>query len=190
MLLLTDRFIYCVVATPGIDKKTSVLDYAVKSIYDKAEEKLMGVIEDINLVDECFRINSSDLLKNCETIEKDFAALNSEYERNNLLCGSSNLQRNEHFFSPTAKALVADFSDRLGNYLSVFKELLTVVRKHRQIMVRKTNEFIIFFGEDHTSCDIVKIFSVLQEFRRALAFSKESVEWKLQRAAATANDPT
>jgi hypothetical protein len=161
-----------------------VLDYAVKSIYDKAEEKLMGVIEDINLVEECARINTVDLLKHCESIEKDFSALSNEYERNSHLCGSDASQKSEHFFSPTAKLLVADFANRLESYLSVFNGLLALVQKQKRIITKKATELIDFFGEDHSSCNSVKIFSVLHEFRRALAFSKESVEWKLQRAAA------
>ncbi len=41
----------------GTDKKTSVLDYVVKSLYDKDEEYILLVLEDLNLVEETAKLS-------------------------------------------------------------------------------------------------------------------------------------
>lgn len=158
----------------------------MKNLYDKSEERLLGVIEDLSLVDECAKLNSQELLRDFDALNKNFAALQADYDRNMAVSTHSPVKRAAEFTSPTARAMVSQFHDRLGAYLIEFKQKLSEAQRSKLMLSKKANELIDYFGEDRTSCDNTKIFSVLQEFRRALAFSKESVEWKISREAANA----
>lgn len=43
--------------TTGTDKKTSVLDYVIKSLYDHNEESVLSLLEDLSLVEETARLS-------------------------------------------------------------------------------------------------------------------------------------
>jgi hypothetical protein len=83
--------------------------------------------------------------------------------------------------------MVNQSHDRLGTYIHAFRTKLAETERLKTMLTKKANALMDYFGEDRASCDNTKIFAVLLEFRRALAFSKESVEWKLQRAAQVAS---
>lgn len=86
------------------------------------------------------------------------------------------------FNSPTAKKMIDAFSTRLEHYLSTFQGQMNECEKNKTILSRKIDDIIKYFGEDSKSCDTSKIFGTLQEFLRAVAFSKAAVEWKLYRS--------
>lgn len=161
----------------GVDNKTSLLDYVVKSLYDKGEQNVLAVVDDLNLVDKSSKLSDAEVLKEVEGISKNFKFLMEELQRNELNM-SGNVLR-----SPTAKLIVNDFHTALQAYLHTFTSQVEEVAKWSGVMRRKVKEIVEYFGEDAGKCDTVKIFAVLQEFRTALLFSKESVEWKLRRAS-------
>lgn len=164
---------YC---ASGVDKKTSVLDYVVKSLYDKQEESVLTVIEDLNLVEESAKVSGNEVLKEFAGVRSALDGLEEAY--------TANQKKNEvpSFNSPTAKKLIDEFSSKLEVYLSSFQGQMQECERSKLILRRKIDDIIKYFGEDPVSCDTVKIFGTLQEFLRAIAFSKAAVEWKLYRS--------
>jgi hypothetical protein len=67
------------------------------------------------------------------------------------------------------------FIKRLGAHVREFENKVEEVKKCRRLMQRKVTEVVEYFGEDPATCDTVRIFGVLQEFRKALTSSKEAV---------------
>ena len=68
------------------------------------------------------------------------------------------------------------FVHRMDDQLKSFKDLADGVGRLRGIMTRKVTELAEYFGEDEADCDTTSIFTVLQQFRRALKDSKASIE--------------
>lgn len=159
-----------------MDKKTSVLDYVVKSLYDKQEEGVLSVIEDLNLVDETARISGGEVLKEFATVRATLDSLEEAYQYNQ----KKNVE--PCFNSPTAKKMIDEFSTKLETYLSSFQGRMQECDKSKLILKKKIDDVIQYFGEDAASCDTAKIFGTLQEFLRAVAFSKAAVEWRIYRS--------
>lgn len=159
-----------------MDNKTSLLDYVVKSLYDKGEQNILAVVDDLNLVDKSSKLSDTEVLKDVDSIGKNFKFLMDELQRNELNLSANVLK------SPIAKVIVSDFNSALQAYLVNYKNQIDEVAKWSGVMKRKVNEIVEYFGEDAGKCDTVKIFTVLQEFRTALMFSKEATEWKIRRA--------
>ena len=162
-----------------MDKKTSVLDYVVKSLYDKQEESVLVVIEELNLVEESARISGSEVLKEFTIVKSSLSSLEEAY--------TFNQQKSEKpsFNSPTAKKMIDEFSIKLEVYLSSFQGRMLECESAKSILRKKIDDIIKYFGEDAVACDTTKIFGTLQEFLRAVAFSKAAVEWKLYRSQST-----
>jgi hypothetical protein len=94
----------------GIDKKTSVMDYVVKNLYEKNEEELLDVLDDLNLIIQAdssssgtmnsYQINSDnvhsgstnssvphqfasiEIFQEYNALNKNFQSLTKELERN------------------------------------------------------------------------------------------------------------
>jgi hypothetical protein len=161
-----------------VDKKTSVLDYVVKSLYDKQEEAMLSVIEDLNLVEESARTSGSEVIKEFSTLRASLDSLEQAYAFNQQKSAEPG------FSSPTARKMVDQFSVRLETYLSSFQGQMQECERSKTILTRKVSDIVKYFGEDAEACDTAKIFGTLQEFLRAVAFSKAAVEWKLYRSQA------
>lgn len=164
----------------GVDKRTSVLDVVVRSLYDRGEERVLEVIEDLSLVEEGARLSVVDAAREFSALEKQLAFLRAEYQRNMV-----NSDRNV-FSSPTAKTMVSHFGTRLESYLGVFDERTAKLLRWRGVLRKKTSDVLQYFGEDSVggdSIDTIKVFTVLQKFRSALLFCKESAEWKIYRSS-------
>jgi hypothetical protein len=163
----------------GVDKKTSVLDYVVKSLYDKQEESVLQVIDDLSLLEESSKLSCNEVLKEFATLDASLQSLENAY--------AFNQRKTEEpsFNSPTAKQLIDTFSTRLEAYIAQFQGLKAECDRSKLILARKINDVIRYFGEDAAAvggCDTSKIFGVLQEFVRAVSFSKAAVEWKIYRS--------
>jgi hypothetical protein len=163
----------------GVDKKTSVLDYVVKSLYDRQEESVLCVIEDLTLVEETARISGAEVMKEFATVHASLDGLEEAYRYN------ANKTAESTFNSPTAKKMIDEFSLKLESYLSVFQGQMQECDRSKVILKKKIDDIIQYFGEDATSCDTAKIFGTLHEFLRAVAFSKAAVEWRLYRSQST-----
>ena len=163
----------------GVDKKTSVLDYVVKSLYDKQEESVLQVITDLSLVEDSAKLSGNELLKEFSGVRTALDGLEEAY--------TFNQQKNEvpSFNSPTAKQLIDEFSSKLESYLAQFQGQMQECERRKLILKKKIDDVILYFGEDPVTCDTSKIFGVLQEFLRAVSFSKAAVEWKIYRSQST-----
>ncbi len=161
----------------GVDKRTSVLDYVVKSLFDRGEEHLLEVIDDLQLVDEGAKLSAVESLREFDTVEKHMAGLSEEFQRNQKTTDGHVLN------SPTAKLIVSQFHTRLQEYLRKFEGGVHQLRKRREILTRKMADILEYFAEQRgdSNDDSIKIFIVLQKFRNALMMCKECIEWKLQR---------
>ncbi|RYH28724.1 hypothetical protein EON65_11160 [archaeon] len=161
-----------------MDKKTSLMDYVVKTLYDKNEESLLLVIDDLSLLgDNTSPLNSLEVLHDLKQIDKQMEVLNQELLRARSL---SSVQ--EIFSSPTAKAISDKYTVQLQIYIAGFEEQIGMLHKRKVLFLRKIQALMEYFGEDVKQTDSSRIFNALKEFRRTLAFSKESVEWKLYRS--------
>ena len=205
-----------------MDKKTSVLDYVVKSLYDKQEESVLSVLQDLNLVEDCAKLSGAEVLREYSTLRGALDGLQEAYTFNGNKLKNSNINGNgadasttgnssntsggnEVFTSPTAKKMIDSFSARLEAHLSQFQGMMAECERSRLILQRKVDDIIRYFGEDvvagaggggagagnnnanasgnsASGADTSKIFGVLQEFLRAVAFSKAAVEWRLYRS--------
>jgi hypothetical protein len=58
------------VNTKGVDKKTSILDYVVKNIIDKGEERLLSVSRELSVVDDAGRLSCKEIVKEIELIKR------------------------------------------------------------------------------------------------------------------------
>ena len=121
-------------------------------------------------------ITGNEIIKEFASIRAALDSLQQVYEFN------QNKTSDAVFNSPTAKKMIDAFSNRLEHYLSTFQGQMNECEKNKTILSRKIDDIIKYFGEDSKSCDTSKIFGTLQEFLRAVAFSKAAVEWKLYRS--------
>jgi formin 2 len=69
------------VNTKGVDKKTSILDYVVKNIIDKGEERLLSVSKDLAVIDDASRLSSKDIVKEIELIKKNLDGMEDELKK-------------------------------------------------------------------------------------------------------------
>lgn len=166
------------VNTKGVDKKTSILDYVVKNIIDKGEERLLSVSKDLAVIDDASRLSSKEIVKEIELIKKNLDGMEDELKK----CADQ-MVANEHIAdinSPTgrkskAKQMNAEFHAALNSRLDQFRLVYANLIISKDKMLAKVNDVIEYFGEDVTSCDTIKLFSVLIAFRGALQQSRESV---------------
>lgn len=159
-----------------MDKKTSVLDYVVKSLYDKQEESVLAVIDDLSLVEETARLSGTEVMKEFDTVRASLDGLEDAYRFNQKKTDEPG------FASPTAKKMIDEFSTKLESYLGLFQGQIQECERSKIILKKKIDDIIRYFGEDIASCDTTKIFGTLHEFLRAVAFSKAAVEWRLYRS--------
>lgn len=163
----------------GVDKKTSILDYVVKSLMDKGEYRVLDVTNDLEVMETAAKLSDKDLLRNIEgcegnlkTLEKELAEVESKTFDDNSIVDHEALR---------LKA-VEHLSSRIEQCAMALGELT----KLKTVMGRKIKEVIEYFGEDVQTCDTLKVFGVLQQFRRAVAESKIVVE-RRERSAARNN---
>ena len=177
----------------GADKKTSVLDYVVKSLYDRGEERVLIVADDLAIVEECMRTSGKDIARTLTEILDTYAKLKEECERirHKRMNGEANSPLPKRSGGPDdtdnspkdeMTSTSALFVHRMDDQLKSFKDLADEVGRLRGIMTRKVTELAEYFGEDEADCDTTSIFTVLQQFRRALKDSKASIERKQKSA--------
>lgn len=164
---------YVCVLIVGVDKKTSLLDYVVKTLYDKGEESVLEVIDDLAMLsDNTLPFSTLEAFQEFDNLEKLIANLDAEKRRNSP---------DATFSSPTAKAMSDEYVQKLETYVCESKEKMGFLSKRKILLSKKLRGLMEYFGEDPKSHDNTVIFQALKDFRRALAFSKEAVEWKLSR---------
>jgi len=168
------------VNTKGVDKKTSILDYVVKNIIDKGEEKVLLVSKDLAVIDDAQRLSSKEIMKEIELIKKNLDGMEDELKKCNEQMLAMESMGPAEFSSPTgrkskAKQMNSEFHGALSNHLVRFRTVYSTLEKAKEKMLIGVTHVIEYFGEDVNSCDTIKLFSVLQQFRSALHQSKETV---------------
>jgi len=159
----------------GVDKKTSVLDYLVRSLYDKQEVGMLQVVDELSLVDENTKLAVSDVLNEYSGLEQALLQLERDYSMNSSRCNELHMQ------SPTAKSIIDEFNSRLLDHLTAFRHRISECEKVQALLRKKLDEIASYFGEDTSTCDTRKLFGVLSEFKRALLLSKANTEWRISR---------
>jgi hypothetical protein len=168
----------------GADKKTTVLDYVVKSLFDRGEERVLVVAEDLAVLEGVSKVSGAEIGKQLGEVDSAHEMLQKELAivKEALASGSgsgsgspggpSTLQPPPSGGSTSMREL---FISRLEQQVQATSPQVEEVRRCRRLMLRKVTEVVEYFGEDPSKCDTVSIFGVLQEFRRALTQSKEAL---------------
>jgi hypothetical protein len=78
------------------------------------------------------------------------------------------------------------FLQNIFHYITKNQSDVESIKNNKIIFNTKINELIEYFGEDVESNDIMNVFSVLSEFRRAVVVSKDAVIRKIKIAQRTA----
>ena len=192
----------------GIDKKTTILDYVVKNLFDKGEESILTIVKDLHLLDDFSKLSAREALEEVAAVNEKLADLERECNngRNRLNNRPSSRVVGDHHHGnehsemhdfdgsklpppvavnpqSTSKVLASQFSINLENNLIVFRDVAKEVNRSADILNGKLNELIEYFGEEPTVCDTVQIFGALQQFKLAVASSKENVEWRISRTS-------
>ena len=164
-----------------MDKKTSVLDYVVKKILSKGDDKILNVAEDISLADEVARLSGSELTKSLQAHGLTLQSLTNELERvkGNTSTSTSTLSKLNAI--AVTEDITKQYIKSIETFLNESNSRSIEMSRLKTLMIRKTNEVIEYFGEDSSTCDTNKIFNVLMEFRKAIITSKNTAIQKLQR---------
>jgi hypothetical protein len=149
-----------------------VLDYVVKNLIDRGESSTLRVAEDLSYDDETSRISGKDLGREVDQLQGAFSALEDTY-RDSQHASSS---------SPAAQAYSSFFVNRLGRFLEMSRDTMTDVSKQRDLMDKKIQVVVEYFGEDQRTCETTKVFSVLKEFKSAFEASRNSLLGRMERA--------
>ena len=158
----------------GVDKKTSILDYVVKSLIDRGEQSTLRVAEDLLFDDETCRISGKDTIREIDQLEQSIRQIEETY-RNAMSDTSSTQSELIHECTPA-------FCERLGIFLENSQGKLMELSKMRELMNRKIITVIEYFGEDEKTCETTKIFSVLKEFKTAFESSRVALLGRMQRS--------
>ncbi len=164
----------------GADKKTTVLDYVVKSLFDRGEERVLVVAEDLGVLEGVSKISGSEIGRQLGEVETTFESLKSELDDAKAIVAPTSpvpspASGGGGAVESNGESSHEMFIKRLGAHVREFENKVEEVKKCRRLMQRKVTEVVEYFGEDPATCDTGRIFDVLQEFRKALTSSKEAV---------------
>lgn len=156
----------------GVDKKTSVLDYVVKSLLDRGENSTLRVAEDLSFDDETCRISGKDTIREIDQLQISISTLEEQYHQ----------AQNNPSSSEVIQQCTPYFCNRLGNFLEGCRTKMSEIMKTKDLMNRKIITVVEYFGEDEKTCETTKIFSVLREFKVAFEASRMSLIGRLERS--------
>jgi hypothetical protein len=153
------------VNTKGVDKKTTVLDYVVKSTIDRGDSHVLDIADDLEMLSVNCKLSGKDVRAAMDTVTKNFKAMESDIHA---------IKSQTDFGCKEREQLAVGFSGALEEKMTGWMELYTSLNKSQKLRTRKTKELVEYFGEDPTKTDTVDIFSVLQKFLRSVLLSKEA----------------
>lgn len=156
----------------GVDKKTSILDYVVKSLIDRGEQGTLRVADDLTFDDETCRISGKDTSREIDQLQQSLALVEEVYQ--NALNNPSE--------SEEVRECTPSFCARLNTFLQYSREKFTEINKMKELMNRKIITVIEYFGEDEKTCETTKIFSVLKEFKTAFESSRVTLLGRMERS--------
>jgi len=153
------------VHTRGVDKKTSVLDYVIKSLLERGEDRLLSLAETLEVSEETTRLSGRDASREIDHLLKDFHSLEEEFKK---------ASRNE-IEAAAVVDCTKEFTEKLSDFLDYAGETIKTVNKTHELMKRKIVSVVKYFGEDVDTCETTKIFSVIRQFIVAFESSRKTL---------------
>lgn len=150
----------------GVDKKTSVLDYVVKSIIAKGTTAILDVTDDVSSAGEASRLSGRDMMHEVEAIISHLKYMEEERK------SADEIRSGIVTINEVVYRLSERFITVIDEKIYGFQQQLHDLKKYRDIMAKKMKEAIEYFAEDASTCDTSKIFSVLEQFISAIKSSK------------------
>jgi hypothetical protein len=155
------------VHTKGVDRKTTILDYVVKSTIDRGDEKLLDILDDLTILEQSVKLSGKDTMVEASNVNRNFEDMKSSLTETEEHIASSG-------YDPTLLPLSEHYVKNLRSELDTFEVIWEDSIRASEIMKRKVIEVVEYFGEDPTTTDTIDVFQVLQQFYRAIASAKEA----------------
>ena len=162
-------------------------------MYDKGvteQNVILDVIDDLGQVDAAARLGSKKELNNdIELLLRNFADLNKEYNKIKSITINNNEEKDHTAVTVVTTTNASSqelFLQNISSYITKNETDVESIKNNKIIFNTKINELIEYFGEDVESNDIMNVFSVLSDFRRAMVTSKDVIARKMKMAAAAA----
>ena len=164
-----------ILCTLGADKKTTILDYMVKTLIDKGEHKLLDITEDFEMLDRVTKLSGTEILKDMESLEKNYAVIKQDNEK----------------FGVSSNEMDSLYAQRLHMKFEEFTLAISNIRRYQSIMKNKVVEAVEYFGEDtHGSYDTTKVFGTLHLFCKSIQESRVTVDRRSRSEVRNNNRPT
>ena len=187
------------VHTKGVDKKTTVLDYVVKSLLDKedGEGTITNLIEDLGNVEMTARVGSNrDLLDDLTSVLRNYEDLQGEYRKikeyvdkhtssfttstttsTTSPAGGETNTDNTNTYNTENKVSAIDlaYKKHLNVYIQRYHDRVSELSHTKTTLSNKIKSIIEYFGEDTNTCEVSKVFATMLEFRRAVMASRDMI---------------
>ena len=193
------------VHTKGVDKKTTVLDYVVKSLLDKedGEGTITNLIEDLGNVEMTARVGSNrDLLDDLTSVLRNYEDLQGEYRKikeyvdkhtssfttstTSPAGGESNIDHtNTYNTENKVSAIDLAYKKHLKAYIQRYHDRVSELSNTKTTLSNKIKSIIEYFGEDTNTCEVSMVFTTMLEFRRAVMTSRDLIAKKAKAAKQT-----
>ena len=148
-----------------------MLDYVIKSLIERGDERLLNIPETLEVDEETTRLSGRDCTREVDHLLKDFTVLEEE---------SAKALRNE-LESLAVSDLSQEFTEKIGDFMDYANEKIVEIRKVHSLMDRKIVMVVEYFGEDVGTCETTQIFSVIREFLLCFESSKKAMIARLNR---------
>ena len=159
------------VNTKGVDKKTSILDYVVKSTIEKGDEQLLMLDDDLLLIQKHVKLSSKDLSVEVGMMDRDNRLMEKELKNTGELVAKSGHSEGEERCKMAEQYCIS-----LKEEMDSFSEDYSELTRLNQIRARKSTAIMEYFGEDPEVCDTPNIFSVLTSFYTSIIKSREKMK--------------
>ena len=186
------------VHTKGVDKKTTVLDYVVKSLLDKedGEGTINNLIEDLGNVEMTARVGSNrDLLDDLSSVLRNYDDLQGEYRKikeyvdkhtssyttsttsiASTTGGETNIDHTNTYSNENkVSAIDLAYKKHLKAYIQRYHDRVLELNSTKLTLTNKIKSIIEYFGEDTNTCEVSKVFATMLEFRRAVMASRDLI---------------
>ena len=157
--------IFNMVILSGVDKKTSVLDYVIKSLLERGEDRLLSLSETLEVGEETTRLSGRDCSREIDHLFAEFKVLEEEFSK----------ASKQQIESIAVQEFTEDFTEKLRDFLDYATETIQEMTKMHELMKRKIVVVVEYFGEDVATCETTKIFSVIRQFIVAFESSKKAL---------------
>ena len=126
---------------------------------------LLDVTDDLDCTEEASKLSAKDAEREFEQLNRGYASVEEEKEKAKAIL--NDLDRPCAEYSKT-------YIDNTDDFLESSSNMIKHLKKSHQLMIKKVRAVVEYFAEDVNSCESVKIFLVLQQFRVAVEVSKQA----------------